>query len=293
MKKTLVLATVTMLLAAGCSQSKEKAFVRTALFWMDRYGLYAEGPAWEEVRSAARAADPSSMEEAYEVTRQAVKAAGGKHSFLWTLEKQQQAAETDKTVAPSVEELDDGIVVITLPGFSGQTQDDNRRYALSVIDALPDSLRGSVIDLRGNTGGNICPMICAVHPFLPDSVLLTFETRKRKEAVSREYYLKYVGIDAHPDFACPVALLTDGWTVSAAEMTLLSFRGLERTRVFGMPTAGYVSGNVPYSLPAGAKLVLTISRTVARTGEVFCDDPIAPDVTTDHPLEDALAWIRR
>jgi len=30
---------------------------------------------------------------------------------------------------------------------------------------------------------------------------------------------------------------------------------------------------------------------MARTGKIFCDDPIEPDVLTQTPLEDAVAWI--
>ena len=44
-------------------------------------------------------------------------------------------------------------------------------------------------------------------------------------------------------------------------------------------------------LSDGYTLVLTIGQDVARTGEVFCDDPIAPDVETETPLEDAVNWI--
>ena len=42
----------------------------------------------------------------------------------------------------------------------------------------------------------------------------------------------------------------------------------------------------------GYTLVITTSRAVARTGEVFCEDPIAPDVETETPIEDAVAWIQ-
>jgi hypothetical protein len=38
-------------------------------------------------------------------------------------------------------------------------------------------------------------------------------------------------------------------------------------------------------------LILTIGEDVARTGEVFCDDPIAPDVVSETPLEVAIKWI--
>jgi hypothetical protein len=71
----------------------------------------------------------------------------------------------------------------------------------------------------------------------------------------------------------------------------LCFRGLDYVRVFGSPTAGYASANQPFTLPGGDQLVLTTGCDVARTGEVFCDDPIDPDVLTDTPLEDAIEWI--
>lgn len=38
-------------------------------------------------------------------------------------------------------------------------------------------------------------------------------------------------------------------------------------------------------------LVLTIGEDVARTGEVFCDDQIAPHVVSETPLVDAIKWI--
>ena len=46
-----------------------------------------------------------------------------------------------------------------------------------------------------------------------------------------------------------------------------------------------------YTLPGGSQLALTIGEDIARTGEVFCDNPIEPDVTTETPLDDALEWI--
>ena len=293
MKKMIVFASVVMLFAAGCTQSAERDYVRKAVRLMDRHALFAEGPVWDEARSEALAAEPASMEEAYEVTRKAVKVAGGKHSFLWTEESQRASAETDQTVSPRVEFMDDGIAVIVLPPFIAQEQKEMQRYARCVLDTLPASLPGAVIDLRGNTGGNMYPMGASVHPLLTDGVVLKFRTRKLTSPIPRSYLPKSVGLDARPSIVCPVALLVDSLTASAAEMVMLCFRGQERTLVFGTPTAGYTSGNQLYPMPDGSQLALTTSSTLARTGEDFCNDPIAPDVQTDHPLEDALAWLRQ
>jgi hypothetical protein len=41
---------------------------------------------------------------------------------------------------------------------------------------------------------------------------------------------------------------------------------------------------VTHQLADGYKFAITRSCDVARTGEVFCDDPLDPDVPTETPL---------
>jgi len=293
MKKMILWASVLMLVVAGCTQSAEQKYVRKALRIMDKDGLFAEGTGWEMEYNEALHAEPATMEEAYNVVRRALKVAGGKHSFLWTKDQMEERAAEDEETAPTVELLDDGVAVITLPRFSGQNQADNQRYALTVLDALPDSLSGVVIDLRGNTGGNMYPMIAAVHRFLTDDIILRFKSRKFLMPVTKDYVLRMVDIEPQAEINCLVAILTDENTASSGEATLLCFRGLGYARSFGAPTAGYASANQPKAMPDGSQLVLTTSCDMARTGEIFCDDPIAPDVETAQALEDALAWLRK
>ena len=151
------------------------------------------------------------------------------------------------------------------------------------------------MDLRGNYGGNMGPMIAAVSPLLPDDIVLRFKSRTRTTPVSLKYLLRGAGLSEESikkfPSSTPVAILTDGMTGSSGEAALLCFRGLDRVRTFGSPTAGYASANIVKTLSDGYLLVITTSCDVARTGEVFCEDPIEPDVRTDTPLEDAAAWI--
>ena len=288
---TALIALVALITLASC-QSEEQQYVKKAVRLMDKRALFAEGPAWDEARAVALAAKPATREETYDVVRQALKVAGGKHSFISTVERQQQSAAEDAETAPAVTLMEDGIALIAIPAFSGQSDEENLRYVRAVLDALPETLPGAVIDLRGNTGGNMYPMIAAVHRFLPDGMVLRFKTRKFTQPITKDFILRSVGTGSQQDFDCPVALLTDEMTASSGEALLLCFRGLENARTFGAPTAGYASANTPITLSDGAKLVLTTGCDVARTGEIFCDDPIDPDVATDQPLEDALAWLR-
>lgn len=285
MKKTPILFLFALLLVA-CGTPEEQ-YVKKAVRLMDRHGLFATGEPWKAAKAEALAAKPATMEEAHAVVCKALEVAGGKHSFIMPADMV-TVNVTSEWEMPSVE-LRDGIAVIYLPPFSGN-DDEGRRYVQTVLDALPDTLSGAVIDLRGNSGGNMYPMIAAVHRFLPDD-LLRFRNRKNSMPVDNDYILNVVGIARQAMIDCPVAILTNELTASSGEATLLCFRGLQNMRVFGTPTAGYASSNMPYPMPDGSQLVLTVGSDVARTGEEFCDDPIVPDSLTESPMEEAIAWL--
>lgn len=285
MKKTPILFLFALLLVA-CGTPEEQ-YVKKAVRLMDRHGLFATGEPWKAAKAEALAAKPATMEEAHAVVCKALEVAGGKHSFIMPADMV-TVNVTSEWEMPSVE-LRDGIAVIYLPPFSGN-DDEGRRYVQTVLDALPDTLSGAVIDLRGNSGGNMYPMIAAVHRFLPDN-LLRFRNRKNSMPVDNDYILNVVGIARQAMIDCPVAILTNELTASSGEATLLCFRGLQKVRIFGTPTAGYASSNVPYPMPDGSQLVLTVGSDVTRTGEEFCDDPIVPDSLTESPMEEAIAWL--
>jgi len=276
-------------LAVSCGDAN-RTYVRKAIRIMDRDGLFAEGADWDAARQKALAASPASLEEAQEVIREAGNVAGGKHTFLKLSDAVSEDAAATDWAMPSVTMEAGKVAVITLPPFSGNSE-EGVRYASAVLDAVPDTVPGVVIDLRDNRGGNMYPMISAVHRFLADDDVLRFRTRKGTQWIQLPFVLQGTGVGRLPRIECPVAILTNEWTASSGEATLLCFRGLDYVRVFGRPTAGYASANQPFLLPDGAQLVLTIGCDVARTGEVFCDNPIAPDVLTDTPLEAALDWL--
>ena len=288
MKKiSLILAAVLLIVSCG---DANRQYVRKAIRIMDKQGLFAEGPGWESAKAEALSAKPGSLEEAQEIVRTAAKVAGGKHSFL-QLAGSVVTDAISEWPAPEVTFSEVGVPVVSLPHFSGN-HDEGVKYASAVLSAIPEDIQGIVIDLRGNTGGNMYPMIAAVHRFLAnDDDMLRFRTRKRTQWIPLSSAVQMAGVQQQSRIECPVAILTDSLTASSGEATLICFRGLDHVRVFGGPTAGYASANQPFELPGGDRLVLTIGCDVARTGEVFCDDPIEPDVCTDTPLEDALAWI--
>lgn len=277
-------------------QDSPEGYVRHCVRLMDREALYADTPEWKikkkEVLSSARTV--FSFDEAHTLVEEAAKVAGGKHSFL---AKPVSDTASYKESAPEAELLEDRIVLITLRGHTGVIISDSL-YIHTIFDFLQDHMDvdGVIVDFRRDTGGNMGPMIAAVSPLLPSGVLFSFKSRKRTTPVQLESILRTYGLSAekirkYPS-SLPVAILSGERTASAGELTLLCFIGLDNVKIFGNPSAGYVSGNAAFPLADGYRLALTRSCSVARTGEVFSEDPIEPDVRTEMPLEDAVEWIR-
>ena len=151
------------------------------------------------------------------------------------------------------------------------------------------------MDLRDNTGGNMYPMIAGMSSLLPDEDLFRFVYKNgSKSAVSRSDVLKQLGLEQTDEKAkkVPIAVLINGKTGSSGEITVLAFKGLENVKIFGQPTASYTTGNNYYQLYDGAVLLLTTSSILDRTGKLYENEAIQPDVLTDQPLEEAESWLK-
>jgi len=287
------------LFATACGlfddQSKPRSYVRHCVKLLDRQALYADSPQWGLTKDSVLLASKtiSSIDEAHSLVSRAAGVAGGKHSRLAPPVKD---TASYPEIAPEVKLLEDGIAYILLPAHMGVKVSDSS-YVHTVLGFLQEhqDAKGVVLDLRHNYGGNMYPMIAAISPLLPDGIILRFKGRKRTSPVSLDFVVQSEGLSPGDirrlPASVPIAILTDEWTGSSGEATLLCFRGLDNVRTFGIPTAGYASANIVEPLADGYTLVITTSCDVARTGEIFCDDPIAPDVMTETPLEDASRWI--
>ena len=273
-----------------------------ALAFMEN-GYYSSAEEWREAKATAQDAlrTAQSYEDTWPILREALSAAGGKHSRLVTTAEESETREDPITLPlVSTDSMEHGIVTLVIPEFT-QGAEQAQEYAQIVLSWLREhqDAAGVIIDLRGNRGGDLAPMICALSPLLPDGPLLgtryangQMNTMTLADGAFTGGSGMKVESFKMPE-TIPIAILTDEWTGSSGEGVLLAFRGLENVRSFGSSTAGYASTNTIFCLYDGTQIVLTVGADVAlRTGEVFCEDPIPPDVLTDSPEQDAAAWIR-
>lgn len=272
-------------------------YVQQAVSYMNN-GIYANTEEWQTVREDVleKAKKIESYEQAHELIETALVTAGGKHSALWDREKTKQVESDFRLPEVSIDE--NNIAYIKLPQFSGNTK-QGEEYATTVISFLQkhSDAKGVIIDLRGNTGGDMGTMVAAVSPLLEDGELMYFDMSGKKVPVTLEgSFVNGGGTGVNVNSfkmsdEVPIALITDDMTASSGEATLICFLGMDNVRTFGHATAGYASSNTVYDLYDGARILMTIGRDVSRNGDVFCEDPIQPDVETDDPVNDAAQWM--
>jgi carboxyl-terminal processing protease len=217
--------------------------------------------------------------------------------------------------------VSDNIGVIELPQFTASLTDqkkareDANRFAEQVQSLIREldqkNLRGWILDLRLNGGGNMWPMLAGVGPILGEGEVGSFvaasgSTKWKyqdgksliQSSVLSQVAAPYRVKHEHP----PVAVLTDEVTASSGEAIVIAFRGRAKTHFFGMPTRGVPTANQPFKLSDGAILNLTTALEADRTGKQY-DSKIPPDTqiksdwsrygTEDDPvIKAAVKWLK-
>ncbi len=195
---------------------------------------------------------------------------------------------------------------VVLPRCSAKDNDGLLLYAADVRRILTDlsaqNPKGWIVDLRGNTGGNMWPMLTGIGPILGDGAVgsfvgadgnVTWFYQDGKTGTRNPAGLETVSLslDEAPVLmtpTAPVAVLVDSSTTSSAEAITIAFHGRPGTRFFGTHTAGKSTAVQPFKLDDGAELYLTTAIDADRTGKAFPDgftpDQVFPS-TTVMPLE--------
>ncbi len=187
---------------------------------------------------------------------------------------------------------------VALPRCTAKDNDGLLIYAADVRRILTDlsaqSPKGWIIDLRGNTGGNMWPMLTGIGPILGDGIVGSFvaadgnmtwfyqdgRTGTRNPAGLETVSLTLDDAPVLMAPSAPVAVLVDSSTASSAEAITIAFHGRPETRFFGTRTAGKSTAVQPFKLDDGAELYLTTAIDADRTGKPypngFTPDEIIP-----------------
>ncbi|MFF7359367.1 S41 family peptidase [Streptomyces sp. NPDC008125] len=288
---------------------KARAYLTSALDLMEEHSLMKAEVDWPKVRrdAFAHAAKARTPAETYGPIRQALRDLGDGHSTF--LDPQDvartQDASADDLMLPEGRRLPGGIGYLMLPPVaSDEVAAPYIRSARSTVEGIDDEgACGWVVDLRGESGGDMWPPLAAVGPILGDGeagAAVHADGRREPWAVQDGTPSQYVDTWgpatplARP--LPPVAVLTSRRTASAGEAVVISFLGRPGTRTFGEATTGVPTANSAYRLSDGAMVVVTVAREADRTGRVH-DGPLTPDVEVpetrgqDKALKAATSWL--
>lgn len=141
---------------------------------------------------------------------------------------------------------------------------------------------GLVIDLRGNPGGLLNSAVDVCSFFLPaDQVIVSVEGRNKgsdyQEKTRRGYQFPR---------KCPVLLLINGGSASAAEIVAGCLRDLNRAVLLGEKTFGKGSVQSVHELPGGFALKLTVAKYYTPSKRVIHGQGIQPDINVQISRED-------
>lgn len=196
---------------------------------------------------------------------------------------------------------------IRVPGYSGSQQNlfgSDMQKQIRTIDSKHPC--GWIVDLRGNGGGNMWPMLIGIGPILGEGIAGSFiavNGNQEKwayqdgkglingiavaEVTGQPYSL------TNPD--SPVAVLFDSSTMSSGEAIAISFIGRPNTRSFGNNSKGLTTATKGYPLSDGAIILLADAFDADRNGKVY-EHAIVPDVQVENDIpgvipDEALQWL--
>lgn len=230
--------------------------------------------------------------------RQLLKELGDNHSFYLSGSNQSlsnSAIRCSRTFnIPNME--NDSIAYLDIKGFSG-SQEEGLQFAkdirTEIIRQDGPHIKGWVVDLSNNTGGNMYPMVSGLGPLLGDGVLGYF-IDPDGESIPWGYRVDGSFVGTSKLFVLPesytlrspeakIAAVVDNQTASSGEATLISFMAREDVLLIGKPSCGLSTANSGFNLRNGARFFLTVSTMADRNKTQF-GGMIAPDIDSDDPI---------
>lgn len=272
---------------------------------------------WSDVRAQvfaeAEAVSAATIPDLSQAIRKALSLLRDNHSFYLpvagqTIRPRTFSCNAPMTTNPSVPAT---VGYVRVGAFSG-TEAEAVAFATSLQQTIRAADRGDlmgwIVDLRGNSGGNMWPMVAGVGPVLGEGVSghfinaddrgtqwsyfegVSWESDPVSDILRVRVDQPYQLLVARPR----VAVLIDQRTASSGEATAISFKQRPDARFFGTPTCGLSTSNKGFPMSDGAILVIASAvladRWRTKYGGVVVPDEIVVDPTD--AAERAIAWLQ-
>ncbi len=176
----------------------------------------------------------------------------------------------------------------------------NDDFAFKKVDSLANDIvshvntinsnkiKGWIIDLRLNTGGNMYPILLGLKEFIGNNLTFGgFRDAQNKSTGNWKIENGQLLIDGNVLYRkkdleyfiktdIPIVILTSCYTASAGEMTAIAFIGRTNTFIVGEPTANYTTAVQGFRINENSGLNLSTDYVVNRALKVYKSN-ILPD----------------
>ena len=250
---------------------------------------------WSELREKVSQADKNGDFE--QAIRVLLRGLADNHSFYRTADGSFYS-ESDRLCTGSGYDftgLPDDIGYLQVRDFSGSQQ-----QSISLANAIQNrireqdslNLKGWVVDLTLNLGGNMYPMIAGLGPLYTQETLGYFIDSEGLE--NRWGYSGGGSFLGDPEFSAvqvdslyilsdpdaKVVVVIGNRTASSGEATAISFIGRPNTLFLGRPTCGASTANRTFNLSNGDTFILTVATMADRNKQPYGEE-ILPDEAID------------
>ena len=168
--------------------------------------------------------------------------------------------ERRKIESPTVEYemLEDGTAYIQITEFDLVT---TGQFEAAYNEAIADGMKGLIIDLRGNPGGNLSTVCDIARMILPKGLIVYTEDKYGKR---EEYTCK-----GDNEFKVPLVVLTNGYSASASEILAGAVKDYGIGKLVGTTTYGKGIVQKVIKLSDGSAIKLTVSSYLHQKATIF------------------------
>ncbi|MBR6771170.1 MAG: S41 family peptidase [Lachnospiraceae bacterium] len=184
--------------------------------------------------------------------------------------------ERRKIESPTVnyEMLEQEIGYIQITEFGDITV---TQFEHALADLRTQGMRGLILDLRGNPGGNLTSVVEISEQLLPEGLIVYTEDR---EGNRMEY-----NCDGEQEFDLPLVVLIDGYSASASEILAGAVKDYGIGTLVGTTTYGKGIVQRVLSLSDGTAIKLTVSTYYTPKGNNIHEIGVAPDEVVEFDSE--------
>ena len=184
--------------------------------------------------------------------------------------------ERQKIESPTVEYqmLDNDMAYIQITEFDLVTTD---QFEQAYKQAQADGMKGLILDLRSNPGGNLSTVCDIARMILPKGLIVYTEDKYGK----REEYT----CDGANQIKVPLVVLTNGYSASASEILAGAVKDCGIGTLVGTTTYGKGIVQKVINLSDGSAVKLTVSNYFTPNGNNIHKIGIEPDVEVEFDAE--------